>query len=279
MPAHSPLIQPGQLIERLGQPDVRLVDASWDLNGRDCQADFEAFRLPGAVFFDLEASSDADSDLPHMLPDPTRFAARMGSLGLSHSDNIVVYDSVGLWSAPRAWWMLQVMGARRAQVLDGGLPRWRAAGYPLESGPASPPIPAEFRASLQTDRVATLDDVAHALASGQQVVDARSSARFRGEAAEPRAGLRKGHMPGSTSLPYTELLTPDGALRPPEELRAALFAAGVRLEQPITTTCGSGVTAAVLSLALATLGTDSRLYDGSWAEWGAPGGGVVETGS
>jgi thiosulfate/3-mercaptopyruvate sulfurtransferase len=274
----TPLIQPDQLAARLGAADLRLVDASWDLSGRDCRKDFEAARLPGAVFFDLEASSDPLSPLPHMLPSPEDFARRMGGLGLSRSDNIVVYDSVGVWSSPRVWWMLTVMGADRVQVLDGGLPRWRRAGLPVESGPPRSPSPAEFQPAFHAEQIATMADVARSLADGEPVVDARSRARFRGEADEPRAGLRAGHMPGARSLPYSELLTADGALKDPDDLRAAFASAGVDIEKPITTTCGSGVTAALLSLALASLGKRSRQYDGSWAQWGSPTGGPVQTG-
>ncbi|WP_374514579.1 3-mercaptopyruvate sulfurtransferase [Brevundimonas sp.] len=275
----SPLISAPELAARLGAPDLRLVDASWHLDGRDGRPDFEAVRLPGAVFFDLEASSDSSGDLPHMLPSPEAFAARMGALGLSETDHIVVYDTLGLRSAPRVWWMLKVMGARRAQVLDGGLPAWREAGLPLDSGPAGAPKPAAFEAWLLADAVASMDDVRRALAAGGQVLDARPAARFRGEADEPRPGLRSGHMPGARSLPFPEVLDADGRLKRPEALRAAFVSAGIDPDRPTITTCGSGVTAAILGLGLAALDRPFRLYDGSWAEWGAPDGGPVATGA
>jgi thiosulfate/3-mercaptopyruvate sulfurtransferase len=274
----SPLISAGALAALLGSPDLRLVDASWHLDGRDGRPDFEAARLPGAVFFDLEASSDPDSDLPHMLPSPDAFAARMGQLGLSETDRIVVYDTVGVRSAPRVWWMLKVMGAPRVQVLDGGLPAWRAAGLPIETGPEPEPLPAIFSAHLDRDAVLDLAGVRQGLENGVQVLDARSGPRFRGEAPEPRPGLRSGHMPGALNLPFPEVIGPDGRLKDAAGLKAAFSGAAVDLNRPVVTTCGSGVTAAILSLALAKLGKDSRLYDGSWAEWGGPGGGDVVTG-
>jgi thiosulfate/3-mercaptopyruvate sulfurtransferase len=264
----DPLIASEDLAERLGDPDLRLVDASWHLDGRDPAPDFEAGRLPGAVLFDLEASSDPDSDLPHMLPSPARFAERMGALGLGETDAIVVYDTVGLRSSPRVWWMLKAMGARDVRVLDGGLPKWRAEGRPMESGPARAPTPARFHARLDPNAVADVEAVRRALAAGDPVVDARSADRFRGAAPEPRPGLRAGHMPGALNLPFPEVLAADGRMKPPAGLEAAFRSAGVDLDRPLTTSCGSGVTAAILSLALARLGRDSRVYDGSWAEWG-----------
>ncbi|WP_292258755.1 3-mercaptopyruvate sulfurtransferase [Brevundimonas sp.] len=264
----SPLITTAELQARLGDPRLRIVDASWHLDGRDGRAEFEAARLSGAVFFDLEAVSAPDSDLPHMLPDAASFGRAMGDLGLGHDDPVVVYDASGLFSAARAWWMLTVMGARDVRVLDGGLPKWRAEGRPLKTQSAPLPRPGRFEARLDAGQVVGLDDVRQALTQGEQVADARGASRFRGEGAEPRPGVRGGHMPGARNLPYASLLNPDGTMKRGEALAAAFRDAGLDIERPILTTCGSGVTAAILSLGLAELGRTSRLYDGSWAEWG-----------
>lgn len=264
----SPLISTIDLGAGLGSPHLRLVDASWHLDGRDGRTDFEAARLPGSVFFDLEASSDPDSPLPHMLPKPASFAARAGSLGMAADDRIVVYDTLGIRSAARVWWMFRAMGARDVRVLDGGRPKWLFEGRKVESGPVTLPTAATFTSTPRPDLVADIDAVRAALTGRAQVLDARPADRFSGDAPEPRPGLRSGHMPGALNLPFTALLNPDGTMKQRPALEEAFDKAGIDLDRPAVTTCGSGVTAAILSLGLAVIGRDSRLYDGSWAEWG-----------
>lgn len=274
----SPLIPTDELAGRLGEPGLKVVDASWHLDGRDGRAEFEAARIPGAVFFDLDGVSDRNNPLPHMLPTPEAFAASMGALGLTADDAIVVYDAAGLFSAARAWWMLTVMGARDVRVLDGGLPKWRAEGRLVESGSLPSPEPARFEVRLDADRVVGLEAVRAALSNAEQVADARGAGRFRGDTPEPRPGVRSGHMPGARNLPYAALLDADGTMKRGAALEAAFRDAGIDPDRPVITTCGSGVTAAILSLGLAELGRSSRLYDGSWAEWGGREDTAVATG-
>lgn len=272
------LVSTDWLAERLGDPAVVPVDGSWHLPdaGRDGGAEFLERHIPGAVFFDVDGVSDASSGLPHMLPSSHAFADAMGALGLSETMTLVVYDAAGLFSAPRVWWTFRTMGVETVYVLDGGLPKWLAEGRPAEAGPSQRKAET-FKARFDAAAVKDADEVAAILGSGSaQMVDARPAARFRGEAPEPRPGLASGHMPGALNVP-TSTLVKNGRLVGDDDLRAALEAAGVDVSRPIVTTCGSGVTAAVVAFALEGLGTSvAGLYDGSWTEWGA-GGRPVET--
>ena len=281
-PERSFLVSTEWLEANLTSPDLKVVDASYFLpnEDRDARKEYEEEHIPGAVFFDLDAIKDPESPLPHMLPPPEVFSAKVRKLGLGDGNRIVVYDRRGLMSAPRVWWTFRAFGAREVMVLDGGLPKWKAEGRPLDDHPVLP-MERHFTARLNTTLVRDLEQMQRNLESRrEQVVDARASARFDGSAEEIRPGLRSGHIPGSRSLPFTELCDPsDGTLLPDAELRAKFEAAGLDLSRPIVTTCGSGVTAAVLSLALAELGKqDAALYDGSWTEWGQPGDTPVQTG-
>lgn len=264
------LVSTAWLAERLGG-DVTVLDGTWHMpdSGRDAAAEHAAAHVPGAAFFDIDAVCDPGSALPHAVPSPERLAALAGALGVADGRQVVVYDAHGLMSAARVWWMLRHMGHEDVAVLDGGLPRWRAEGRPLtdaDDAPAAGRLTPRPRPEL----LAAADDVARAAGAGApQVVDARAAARFEGRAPEPRAGLRAGHVPGARNVPYAALLDEDGTMRPEPELRAAFEAAGVDPARPAITTCGSGVTAAVISLALARLGApEGALYDGSWSEWG-----------
>jgi thiosulfate/3-mercaptopyruvate sulfurtransferase len=269
--ALEPLVTPAWLAAHLGDPDLRIVDATWYLPTlqRDARAEFREAHVPGAVYFDIDAIADRGTALPHMLPDAESFARAAGALGIGDGDRVVVYGGALLVAAARVWWTFRVFGHDAVAVLDGGLPRWRAEGRPLQSGDARPPR-RRFTARMRPDLVAGLERVRRAMQDrGEQVIDARSHGRFTGTEPEPRPGVRSGHIPGSLNLPHDRLFQPDGTLRPPDELRRVFASAGVALDRPVLTTCGSGVTASVLAFGLFLAGhRDAAVYDGSWTEWG-----------
>lgn len=275
------LICAGDLAEVLGRPGLSIVDASWYLpaQNRFARAEYDAGHIPGAVFFDQDAVVDPASSLPHTLPSPDIFAKAVGAMGISNTDTIVVYDGMGLFSAPRIWWMFRIFGARDVRLLDGGMPAWVAGGHPVES--ASPAVsPTTFEPDFDRDAVADLSEMRRIVSEGgRQIVDVRPAERFAGQAAEPRPGVRAGHMPGAANLPFP-LLGEDGRLKSPEALREAMQAAGIDPDAPSVTSCGSGVTAAILNLAFETVGNrNAKLFDGSWTEWGSASDTPVETGA
>ncbi len=276
------LISTPDLEHKLGEPNLVVLDASWHLPTakRDAKAEFITVRIPGARFFDLDATSDQSSSLPHMMPSSADFEESVGALGIDNRTQVVCYDSVGLFSAARCWWMFKTLGHGNVYVLDGGLKKWLAEDRRIESGSVSATDSKSFHAQQRSGSVAAIDDVAAAIVNGlAQIADARSAARFKGEEAEPRSGVQPGHMPGAYNVHYASLLKADGGMKSHAELSKIFHAAGLDLDKPIITSCGSGVTAAVLTLALAELGvTNHRLYDGSWAEWGASGRSIEKTG-
>ena len=269
------------LASRLEDPSIAIVDASWYLPNanRNPAAEFRASHIPGAVHFDLDKVADTGSKLPHMLPSAEAFSQAVGKLGVSDTQTIVVYDGAGLFSAPRVWWTFRVMGAKDVRILEGGFPKWVAEGRPVEAGDATP-SPKIFHAEFDAARVRSLADMRQLVADPSvTIVDARPAERFRGEQPEPRAGIRAGHMPGSRNIPAGSLIA-DGRLKSAPEIEAAFSAADVDPSKPIVTSCGSGVTAAILTLALGTIGAENvALYDGSWTEWGGTPDAPVVTGS
>jgi len=267
------LTETEELARELDAPDLVIIDASWHMpgEGKDAYAEYVAEHIPGAIFFDIDEIADTKSNLPHMLPPPEKFSSRMRSMGIGDGSRIVIYDSAGLFSAARVWWTFRVMGVDDVSVLDGGLPKWKKEGRPIESGEPVGRTTRHFTARRNLDLVRDVSDIKALLKDkSAEIVDARAPERFAGTAPEPRPGLRSGHIPGSHNLPYGKLLNQDGTLKSAPELERLFAEAGVDLSKPVVASCGSGITASVLALALAQIGhRRAAVYDGSWSEWGA----------
>jgi thiosulfate/3-mercaptopyruvate sulfurtransferase len=277
------LVDTGWLADRLNAPDLVVLDASLHLptTGRNAKAEYLAAHIPGALYFDMDDISDETNPLPHMLPSTAKFASRMKKMGLGDGMRVVVYDTEGLYSAARAWWMFRIMGHDDVAVLNGGLKKWKAEGRALEDGEPPRRTERHFTPRFHAELVRDAAEVKALIGDKTtQIVDARAAGRFEGRDPDPRPSLRKGHIPSSRNVPFGSLLNADGTLKSPTELRAIFAKAGVEVERPVVATCGSGVTAGVVALALAILGRpDAAIYDGSWVEWGIENNGLpVATG-